>query len=164
MKPQKESSKAEQDGGALKVISENRKARFSYHIIETLEAGIVLTGPEIKSIRTSGISVQEGYIRPQGGELFLLGAHIKPYSFSQSDEYDPVRPRKLLLKHREIERLVGAVERKGMTIVVLKVYLKRGLAKLEIALAKGKNAPDKREGIRARESEREMLRGIKGKR
>ncbi len=154
-------AKAEAQGGAIKIISENRKARFNYHIVESYEAGIVLTGAEIKSIRAGGISLQESYVRPQNGELLLLGAHIKPYSHSANAEYDPVRPRKLLMHKGEIVKLQSKVEQKGLTIVPLKVYLKSGRAKIEIGLAKGKSAPDKREDIKGKEAKRDMARALK---
>ncbi len=149
---------SEQEG--RKVVCLNRKARFDYHILETFEAGIVLTGPEIKSIRQGGISLAESYISPSGDELFLIGAHIKPYSFSAQSDYDPLRKRKLLLNRHEIDLLRTRVERKGLTIVPLQMHLKRGRAKLEIALAKGKAAPDKRDTIKRREGEREARRAM----
>lgn len=154
---------AQQAESGIKVVSENRKARFNYHIIETYEAGIALTGAEIKSIRTSGININESYVRPHGTDVVLLNAHIPQYSHNSVREYDPVRPRKLLLKRSEINKLIGAVTRKGNTIVPLKVYLKRGYAKLEIALAKGKAAPDKRQDIKKREGQREIERYTKRK-
>lgn len=148
----------------IKIISENRKARFNYHILETFEAGIVLTGAEIKSIRQGHITLAESYVRPEGEEIFLVNAHIDPYAFNSEKDYDPVRKRKLLLKRHEIDKLRGRVEAKGLTLVALKIYLKRGRAKIEIALAKGKNAPDKRNTIRERQSNREVARAIKSKR
>jgi SsrA-binding protein len=149
---------------SIKVIAQNKKARFNYHIVETVEAGIVLTGAEIKSIRAGGVSLAESYIRPYQESLSLLNAHINPYSHSGDREYDPVRPRKLLLHKREIDHLRGRVEAKGMTLVPLSLYLKNGRAKIEVALAKGKDAPDKRDTIRERESKREVARAIKSAR
>ena len=149
--------------GGLKIISKNRKARFNYHIVEALEAGIVLTGAEIKSIRSNGITLDESYIRPEQNEFYLINAYIKPYAFSAGQEIDPLRKRKLLLHKREVDKLRGRVEQKGLTLVPLSLYLKRGLAKLEIALAKGKDAPDKRRSIKDRESKREMERALKRK-
>lgn len=145
---------------AVKVIAANRKARFDYHILDTFEAGLVLTGAEIKSIRAGEITVNEAYVRPQGGELFLLNAYIKPYSHSGDKEYDPRRPRKLLLHKREIEKLIRELETKGTTIVPLQLHLKNGRAKLEIALGKGKAAPDKRQDIKKREASREVAREL----
>jgi len=143
-----------------KIITENRKARFDYHILESFEAGLVLTGAEIKSIRTGEITVNEAYVRPQGSELFLLNAYIKPYAHSGDKEYDPRRPRKLLLHRKEISKLTRELETKGTTIVPLKIYLKGGRAKIEIALGKGKAAPDKRQDIKKREADREVAREI----
>jgi SsrA-binding protein len=151
-------------GGAtlpVKVIAQNKKARFEYHFIESYEAGLVLSGAEIKSVRGGGISLNEAYVRPNNGELFLIGAHIKAYSHSDSKDYDPLRPRKLLLHKNEIDKLRVRVETKGLTIVPVKVYLKGSHAKIEIALAKGKAAPDKRQSIKERESKRELARVIK---
>jgi len=152
---------AEQEPGGIKIISENRKVRFSYHVLETFEAGLVVRGAEIKSIREGGVSLSESYVRPEGGELFVVGMHIKPYRLDTSRDYDPLRKRKLLLHAREINRLTVGVEKKGLTIVPLKIYLKRGLAKMQIALARGKAAPDKRRVIMRREADREASRALK---
>lgn len=146
---------------AVKIISENRRARFDYHILEEFEAGIVLTGAEIKSIRSHGITLAESYVRPLKGEICLLGAHIQPYKFEGSKPQDPLRIRKLLLHSDEISKLTSKVEQKGLTIVALSLYLKKGRAKLKIALAKGKNNPDKRQTIKDRESKREAARAIR---
>ena len=142
----------------IKIITENRKARFNYHILDTYEAGLVLTGAEIKSIRTSEVTINEAYVRPDGGQLYLLNAYFKPYSHSGDKEYDPRRPRKLLMHKREIAKLIRELETKGTTIVPLNIHLKNGRAKLEIALGKGKSAPDKRQDIKKRESAREIAR------
>ncbi len=144
-----------------KIICLNKKARFNYLIEETFEAGIVLTGAEIKSIRQGGVSLAEAYIIPHGGELFLVNAHVKPYSFTADTSYNPTRRRKLLMHKREIERLTGRVEAKGYTLIPTKLYLKRGYAKIEVALAKGKAAPDKRQTIKEREGKREAERAMK---
>ena len=148
----------------FEVVVVNKKARFEYEILEVFEAGIALTGNEIKSIRAGGISLAESYVRPQRGEVWLLGAHIKEYNFSHDSNYDPMRERKLLLHGREIHKLQTKVEAKGLTVVPLRVYLKRGKAKLEIALARGKHLYDKRESIIAREKDREAARAMKGQR
>lgn len=144
-----------------KIIVSNRKARFDYFIEDTFEAGIVLKGPEIKSVRNGEVSLEQSYIRPRNGELFLIGAHIKPFKFTDDKDYDPVRPRKLLLNRTEIDKLIRKLETQGKTIVPLSLYLKDGLAKLEIALAKGKAAPDKRSSIKEKESKREIARSMK---
>ncbi len=146
-----------------KVITVNRKARFDYHILDTYEAGLVLSGAEIKSIRAGEITLNEGYVRPQSGELFLLNAYVKPYAHSADKEYDPRRPRKLLLHKREIDKLIRETETKGVTIVPLQLYLKGGRAKLEIAVAKGKAAPDKRQSIKEREANRDLARAMSQK-
>jgi SsrA-binding protein len=155
------SGKSEEKSG-IKVVALNKKARFDFHILEKFEAGLVLSGAEIKSVRNGAISLAESYIAPSRGELFLVGAHIKPYAFNADPDYDPVRRRKLLMHKREITKLAKGVEAKGCTIVPLQVYLKRGFAKLEIGLAKGKAAPDKRQNIKEREAKREMGRIMKG--
>lgn len=156
----------ESESDGRKIIADNKKARFNYHIVEAFEAGIVLTGDEIKSIRNGKINLAESFIRPVRGELMLYGAHISQYSHSavSPDRYDPIRPRKLLMHRGEIDRLTGRVEAKGLTLIPLKVYLKRGKAKVEIALAKGKDAPDKRQSIKDRDSKRELERALKKKR
>jgi SsrA-binding protein len=143
---------------AHKIVAANRKARFDYQIGETFEAGLVLTGAEIKSIRQGEITIGEAYVRPERGELFLLNAYIKPYSHSGDKEYDPRRPRKLLMHKREIAKLIRELETKGTTIVPLQLYLKNGLAKLDIGIGIGKAAPDKRQDIKKREGQREIAR------
>jgi SsrA-binding protein len=157
-------NKPKAEAASIKLIAAHKKARFDYHIIETVEAGIVLTGAEIKSVRLGGISIAESYVAPGADSLYLLNAHIKPYAFSGAKEYDPIRRRKLLLKKSEIERLRGRVEKAGLTMVPLQVYLKNGYAKVEIALAKGKSAPDKRETQRGKDAAREIARAMKGQR
>ena len=127
----------EKEDTGIKPICENRKARFNYQILDTFEAGIVLTGPEIKSIRAGGVSIAESYVRPERGELVILQMHINPYEFNPHfREYEPERKRKLLLHKREIHQLQSAVEKKGLTIVPLKLYLKRSYAKVLIGLAR----------------------------
>jgi SsrA-binding protein len=157
-------SKSAPDAAGHKVIVVNKKARFDYHILETFEAGIVLSGAEIKSVRAGGVSLNQSFIFPYGEELFLQGAHIAPYSHSGALEYDPTRKRKLLLHRHEIDKLRARVEQKGLTIVPLQLYLKRGRAKLEIALAKGKADPDKRDSIKEREGKREVARAMRRER
>lgn len=147
----------------IKILIQNRKARFNYHILESFEAGIVLQGWEIKSIRAGQANINEGYIRPQNGELFLIGCHVSPYKFTKDKAVDPLRVRKLLLHKAEIEKLSGRVREKGLTIIPLKLYLKAGRAKLEIGLAQGKDAPDKREKAKEREGQREIERAFRYK-
>lgn len=151
---------SKQDGG-VKVIAYNRKARHNYHILETIEAGLSLTGEEIKSIRAGEVTIAESYVRNINGELFLINAHINKYSQSGNLEYDPTRQRKLLVQRRQIDKLIHQLESKGLTIVPLDIHLKNGRAKLEIALAKGKSAPDKRASIKEREGKREVARELR---
>lgn len=147
----------------IKIISENRKARFNYHLLEFYEVGIILTGNEIKSIRGGHINLTESYVRPQNGELFLIGCHINEYKFNSTKDYNPSRVRKLLMKKHDISKLQSSVETQGLTIVPVKIYLKRGRAKLEIALAKGKDAPDKRKTITEREGKKRAERAMKNR-
>lgn len=156
-------AKATEVDSGKKILVVNKKARFDYHIIEVFEAGIMLTGAEIKSVRLGKVSLSESYVRPQNDSLYLIGANITQYSHDPSKTYDPVRARKLLLHKQQIDKLRGRVEVKGLTIVPLQIYLKRGYAKLEIALAKGKDAPDKRQSVKERESKRELARAIRDK-
>ena len=144
-----------------KTISLNRKARRDYHILETVEAGLVLTGSEIKSIRAGKVSLGEAYAAAQDGEIFLLNAHIARYEPASQDNHEPRRPRKLLLHRDEIYGLMGKVREKGFTLVPLKLYLKKGIAKVELGLAKGKKMYDKREAIARRDAERDMERATK---
>jgi SsrA-binding protein len=145
----------------VKVIATNRKARHQYFIEESLEAGLVLTGTEIKSIRAGHVSIQEAYVAERQGELWVLNMHIAQYDPAHRDNHDPLRPRKLLMHRREIDRWSADVQRKGYTIVVLRVYLSRGRAKIEIGLAKGKKQHDKRQTIAKRESERRIRRTLR---
>ena len=148
-----------------KVIARNRKAYHEYHIQDTYEAGIVLQGSEIKSIRDHKISLQEGYVVERGGELWLMGVHIAVYEQAGIFGHDdPRRPRKLLLHKREIAKIITQLRERGYTAVPLQVYLVRGLAKVEIALAKGKKLYDKRQTIAKRDAEREMRRNWKNER
>src|SRR3972149_11168606 len=131
----------------IKIVATNRKAFHNYHIGESFEAGIALTGSEIKSVREGRVSLGDAYVRPEKGELWLYNAHIARYEAGSYINHDPLRPRKLLLHRKEINTLASRVAEKGMTLVVTKVYLKGHVAKVEIALAKGKKQYDKRETI-----------------
>lgn len=144
----------------LKVVAENRKARFNYEIGETFEAGIALTGSEVKSLRSGKATIAESYADARGGELWLVNANIPEYlQAGPFNNHAPKRPRRLLLHQREIERLAGAVEREGMTVVPLKLYFnERGRAKVEIAVARGKKLHDKRETLKKRSWDREKGR------
>jgi SsrA-binding protein len=145
------------------VMATNRKAHFDYHLLDKFEAGMVLTGNEIKSIRDGGLSISEAYVKVNGTEAFLVGAHIRQYSFSHDTKYDPLRPRKLLLHESEINKLRAQTTTKGLTIIPLRVYLKKGRAKLEVALARHKDAPDKRRDIISREKALEARRAMKSR-
>lgn len=145
----------------IKTVATNRKAYHNYHIGESIEAGIALTGSEIKSVRAGRVSLGDAYVRPEGGELWLLNAHIARYEASSYMSHEPTRPRKLLLHRKEINNLSSKVAEKGLTLVATKLYLKGSIAKVEIALAKGKKLYDKRESIHRREAERELARTAK---
>ncbi len=142
----------------IKVVSTNKKARFEFFILETFEAGLVLKGTEIKSVRNGQISLQEAYVRTNGEEIWLVGAHIAPYENASAYQHDPKRDRKLLMHKKQIRKIFDEVRIKGMTIVPIRVYLKDGKAKLEIGLAKGKKQYDKRDAIKERDVERETSR------
>jgi SsrA-binding protein len=142
-----------------KTVAENRRARFEYFIEDTFEAGLMLTGTEVKSLRFGEGSIAESYAEIRGGEAWLVNANVPEFSHGNRFNHEPKRPRKLLLHEREIDRLQGAVERKGMTLVPLSIYFNsRGRAKVELALAKGKNAADKRQTIKERDWKREQAR------
>jgi len=149
-------------GGGSKLVSDNRKARFEYELLEKFEAGMVLVGTEIKSLRDGKLSLVESYCRiDPKGEVYLMDAHIAPYGFGNRANHDPLRPRKLLLHKKEIHKLIGKVREKGLTLVPTKVYFKAGRAKIEIAVAKGKKIHDKRETIKKRDMERDARREIR---
>jgi SsrA-binding protein len=148
---------------AIKVVSTNRKANFEYFLLERFEAGIALQGSEIKSVRAGQMSLAEAYVRLDGREAWLVGAHIAPYDPASYYNHDPVRPRRLLLHRSEIRDLWNSVRQKGVTVIPVKVYLKDGLAKVEIALAKGKKLYDKRAEIAKRDSQREAEREMRGR-
>ena len=145
-----------------KTVAENRRARFDYHIEETFEAGIALTGTEVKSLRSGEGSISEAYAEIKGNECWLINSNVPEFSHGNRFNHEPKRPRKLLLHEREIARLHGAVERKGMTLVPLSVYFNsRGRAKVELALAKGKQTHDKRASIKERDWKRDKQRLLK---
>jgi SsrA-binding protein len=149
-------------GDGTKVIARNRKASHDYHLEETYRAGIVLTGTEIKSIRANRVNLQDGFVEERSGELWLIGVHISPYEQAGIYGYvDPVRPRKLLLHKREIRQIIARIRERGYTCVPTMIFLERGKAKVEIALAKGKKIYDKREAIAKRDSEREIRQAMK---
>jgi SsrA-binding protein len=147
-----------------KLIAENRKARHDYHLVERFEAGLVLTGSEVKSLREGRASLQQAYADVRDGEAWLIGAHIDTYHQAGISNHEPVRDRKLLLHRREIESLFGKVREKGLTLVPTKLYFKDGRAKVEVALARGKDVRDKRRDIAKREADRQIERALKARR
>lgn len=149
------------EGGHVKIIARNKKARFDYELGDRFEAGLVLAGTEVKSLRMGKASLSEAYARIKNGEVWLVGCQIQPYPFAYYDNHDPTRPRKLLLHKREIKRLTGKLAEQGYSLIPLALYFKRGKAKVELALAKGKKRHDKRAAIKRREQEREMARALK---
>ena len=147
-----------------RTITVNRKAYHDYHILDRFEAGIVLKGSEIKSIRAGRVNFRDAYAKPENGELWLHNTHIASYDAASYNTHEPTRPRKLLLHREEIDNLAGTVTQRGLTLVPLKLYIKHGIAKVELGVAKGKKIYDKREVIARREVEREMDRALKLKR
>jgi SsrA-binding protein len=146
---------------AIKTVATNRKAYHDYYIQDSQEAGIALTGSEIKSIRAGRVNLRDAYIRPEGGELWLLNVHIARYEASSYLSHEPTRPRKLLLHRKQIDNLTSKVMEKGLTLVPLRLYIKGSLAKVEVALAKGKKLYDKRESITRRDAERDIGRAMR---
>lgn len=150
--------KAEKEAQETTSIAKNRRARHDYHILDVMEAGLVLTGTEVKSLRDGKANIGDAYGLVKNGELWLLNMHISAYERGGYSNHEPDRTRKLLLHRKEIRRLIGAVEREGLTLVPLELYFKHGVAKVALALGKGKKAHDKRDTIKEREAEREMAR------
>ncbi len=146
------------------VVATNRRARYEYEILDTWEAGLVLVGPEVKSLRDGNANLTDAYVYEKRGELWMKGAHISPYKQAGRDNPDPRRERKLLLHRREIEKITSAVDQKGLTLVPLSLYFTKGRAKVEIGLARGKKRHDKRETIKKREQDREIQRAVRGRR
>lgn len=146
---------------AIKIVATNRKARHQYHFEDTYEAGLVLLGSEIKSIRAGHVSLQEGFVAFDGGEAWLVNVHIAQYDPASQQNHDPTRRRKLLLHRRQIDRLQSGSREKGHTVIPTKLYLKDGRAKVEIVLARGKKQYDKRQTIAKRDSKRQMERALK---
>jgi SsrA-binding protein len=146
---------------AEKLIAENRKARHDFHLLDRVEAGLVLTGSEVKSLRAGGAQLRRAFGDIRDGEIWLVGAHIAPYEQSAVESHDPDRDRKLLLHRREIESLRGKVQERGFTLVPTKLYFKDGRAKVELALAKGKDVRDRRREISKRDADRQIERALK---
>jgi SsrA-binding protein len=146
---------------SIKIISDNKKARFDYEIIETFEAGLVLTGSEVKSLRAGSCSLKDSYVAFRGHEAFLQKAHIPVYAASSYNNHEPERVRKLLLHEHELDKINAAITEKGLTCVPLKIYFKKSMAKVEIAIARGKKKGDKRQAIKGREADREVQRAMR---
>lgn len=145
----------------IESIAKNRRARHDYTIIDTWEAGLVLTGSEVKSLRDGKANLSDAYGIVRDGEIYLINLHISVYERASYNNHEPTRTRKLLLHKREIGRLIGAIERQGLTLIPLELYFKRGIAKVAIALGKGKKQHDKREDAKARDADREIARAVR---
>jgi len=152
---------AEKSDSGEKLLATNRKAYHEYFILDKLEAGLVLMGTEVKSIREARINLKESYAAVKGGEAFLFDCHISPYSHGNRENHEPTRTRKLLLHRQEIKKLIGKTQEKGLTLVPLRVYLRRGKIKLELGVARGKKLYDKRETERKKDSDREARAAVK---
>ncbi|MEX1185129.1 MAG: SsrA-binding protein SmpB [Gemmatimonadaceae bacterium] len=146
-----------------KSLARNKRALHDYHVVETWEAGLMLTGTEIKSLRTGQANMSDSYGVVRDGEVFLLNLHIPPYEQGNQFNHDPTRTRKLLLHKKEIKRMIGAVERQGLTLIPLELYFKRGKAKVALALGKGKKLHDKRADEKKRDDQREMARALRAR-
>lgn len=151
------------DADARKVVARNKKALHDYHVVEAMEAGIVLSGPEVKSIRGGRASLAESYASVDGGEVWLYDMHISPYDPASRWNTDPTRPRKLLLHGKQIRKLIGASKEKGLTLVPLDLYISKGYVKVTLALARGKRQFDKRETLKRKVAEREIDRAVKNR-
>jgi SsrA-binding protein len=147
----------------VQSIARNRRASHEYHILETWEAGLVLKGTEVKSLREGKANINDAFGIVKDGEIFLLNMHISPYERGGYSNHEADRTRKLLLQKREIRRLIGAVQQQGLTLVPLEVYFRKGIAKVRMALAKGKQQHDKRQAVRERDAQREMSRAIRSR-
>jgi SsrA-binding protein len=145
----------------IESIAKNRRARHDYTILDTYEAGLVLTGSEVKSLREGKANVSDAYGIVRNGEIYIINLHISVYERASYNNHEPTRTRKLLLHKREIGRLIGAIERQGLTLIPLELYFKRGIAKVAIALGKGKKQHDKREDAKARDADREIARAVR---
>lgn len=152
------------DESKRKLIADNRRARHEYEIIETIEAGLALTGTEVKSLRQGKANLQDSFARIEDNEIWLYRCHISPYDFGNRFNHDPVRKRRLLIQRHQINKLKGQTQEKGLTLVPLKLYFKGNWAKIDLALARGKQLYDKRQSISKRENQRQLERLIKRKR
>ena len=152
---------APKEKSGIEVIARNKRARFDYEILDNWEAGLMLTGTEVKSLRAGRATINDAFGVVKDGEVWLLNMHVSPYEQGNQFNHDPVRTRKLLLHGREIKRLIGAVERQGLTLVAMELYFKGSHAKVRIGLGKGKKLHDKRETIKRREADREVARAVR---
>ena len=152
-----------QTKSGIKIVSNNKRATFDFHLLDRFEAGLVLTGTEIKSVRASRVSLRRSYVQPRGDELWLVEAHIAQYEHGNRENHEPTRPRKLLLHRREINKIIDTLNQKQLTAVPTKMYLKNGRAKLEFALARGKQKQDKRADLAKKDDERRMERALREK-
>jgi SsrA-binding protein len=146
---------------SILIIQDNKKARFDYEVLEVIEAGIVLTGSEVKSLRAKDVQLKDAYVSFQNGEAFLQNAHISPYRASSYNNHTPERLRKLLLNRNEINKLMGQVQERGLSIVPLKIFFKNGMVKLDLGLVRGKKAHDKRNAIKERESNKSLKQTLR---
>jgi len=146
---------------SILIIQDNKKARFDYEVLEVIEAGIVLTGSEVKSLRAKDVQLKDAYVSFQNGEAFLQNAHISPYRASSYNNHTPERLRKLLLNRNEINKLMGQVQERGLSIVPLKIFFKKGMVKLDLGLVRGKKAHDKRNTIKERESNKSLKQTLR---
>ncbi|MBX2862200.1 MAG: SsrA-binding protein SmpB [Leptolyngbyaceae cyanobacterium MAG.088] len=157
-------NKKSQPNDGFKVMADNRQARFTYEILDSYEAGIALKGTEVKSIRAGKVNLRDGYAQVKNGEVWLLNVHISPHNMTnQAYNHDPRRPRRLLLHKAEIRKLIGKVEEKGLTLVPLKLYLKKGRVKVNIAIGRGKKLHDKRESLKQKQEKRDIARMMKNR-
>jgi len=147
--------------GGIKVVAENRKAFHDYYIEDRVEAGIILTGTEIKSIRNGRVNLKDSYARLDDGEVWVHQMHISPYEQGNRFNHDPLRPRKLLLHRSEINKLIGKIQQQGLTLIPIKIYLKKGMAKVELAVGQGKKNYDKRQALAEREGKRDIERALR---
>ncbi|NEQ49376.1 MAG: SsrA-binding protein SmpB [Leptolyngbya sp. SIO3F4] len=157
-------NKKSQPSDGFKVMADNRQARFTYEILDSYEAGIALKGTEVKSIRAGKVNLRDGYAQVKNGEVWLLNVHISPHDMTnQAYNHEPRRPRRLLLHKAEIRKLIGKVEEKGLTLVPLKLYLKKGRVKVNIAIGRGKKLHDKRESLKQKQEKRDIARMMKNR-
>ena len=145
----------------MEIVATNRKARFNYEILEKIEAGISLKGTEVKSVRNKNVSIEESYAQIKNDEVFLCNLHISPYEQGNRENHDPIRVRKLLLHRHEIKKLIAKIQQKGLSLVPLSIYTKKGIIKVELAVGRGKRLVDKRESIKKKAIEREIARIVK---